>query len=241
MTPQTSARRIFRFPKFSGIRTTISLVIASDFECSRPRAVTSVINRYYDPATDQFLSVDPDVATTNQPYVFTNDDPLNSEDPLGLCGGPFGWVCSEFDATRHAVAANAGAVGVGFGLVALTLATGGADVLVIGGIVTADEVTLAAIGAGGVGTYLDANSCAHGSGLGCAGEALGLLSGGSAIVDFSAATSKGVVLVVNEGGFSTAAKISGASGLVGVLVDAVNYVESSKSAASKTVAKKKKK
>jgi hypothetical protein len=30
------------------------------------------------------LSIDPDVATTNQPYVFTNDDPLNAEDPLGL-------------------------------------------------------------------------------------------------------------------------------------------------------------
>ena len=51
--------------------------------CSRPRAVTSVINRYYDPSTDQFLSVDPDVQQTDQPYVFTNDDPLNAEDPLG--------------------------------------------------------------------------------------------------------------------------------------------------------------
>lgn len=43
-----------------------------------------LINRYYDPSTDQFLSIDPDVATTDQPYVFTNDDPLNAEDPLGL-------------------------------------------------------------------------------------------------------------------------------------------------------------
>ena len=42
------------------------------------------INRYYDPSTDQFLSVDPDVQETDQPYVFTNDDPLNVEDPLGL-------------------------------------------------------------------------------------------------------------------------------------------------------------
>jgi hypothetical protein len=46
--------------------------------------VISVINRYYDPTSDQFLSIDPDVAETGQPYVFTNDDPLNSEDPLGL-------------------------------------------------------------------------------------------------------------------------------------------------------------
>jgi hypothetical protein len=30
------------------------------------------------------LSVDPDVATTGQPYVYTGDDPLNATDPLGL-------------------------------------------------------------------------------------------------------------------------------------------------------------
>lgn len=57
----------------------------------RPRTVTSVVNRYYDPATDQFLSIDPDVAQTGQPYIFTNDDPLNTEDPLGLCWPK--WAC----------------------------------------------------------------------------------------------------------------------------------------------------
>jgi hypothetical protein len=50
--------------------------------------VTSAINRYYDPSTDQFLSIDPDVTTTDQPYVFTNDDPLNYDDPLGLKDKP---------------------------------------------------------------------------------------------------------------------------------------------------------
>lgn len=29
------------------------------------------------------MSIDPEVATTGQPYVFTNDNPLNQEDPLG--------------------------------------------------------------------------------------------------------------------------------------------------------------
>jgi hypothetical protein len=43
-----------------------------------------LVGRYYDPATDQFLSVDPDVAETMQPYAFTGDDPLNATDPLGL-------------------------------------------------------------------------------------------------------------------------------------------------------------
>jgi RHS repeat-associated protein len=44
-----------------------------------------LINRYYDPTTDQFLSIDPAVAQTDQPYVFVNDDPLIFADPLGLC------------------------------------------------------------------------------------------------------------------------------------------------------------
>ena len=44
----------------------------------------SVLNRYYDPSTDSFISVDPMVQETDQPYVFVNDDPLNNDDPLGL-------------------------------------------------------------------------------------------------------------------------------------------------------------
>jgi hypothetical protein len=43
-----------------------------------------LIDRYYDPSTDQFLSVDPDVTETGQPYAFTGDDPLNATDPLGM-------------------------------------------------------------------------------------------------------------------------------------------------------------
>jgi RHS repeat-associated protein len=44
-------------------------------------------NRFYDPSTDQFMSVDPDIATTNEPYLFTNDDPLNMSDPTGQWPG----------------------------------------------------------------------------------------------------------------------------------------------------------
>jgi hypothetical protein len=48
-----------------------------------PRANGGRVDRYYDPSTDQFLSVDPLVAGTGQPYAFTNDDPLNETDPSG--------------------------------------------------------------------------------------------------------------------------------------------------------------
>lgn len=49
-----------------------------------PAAVESV-GRYYDPATGQFLSVDPLVDETGQPYAYTGDDPVNGVDPSGLC------------------------------------------------------------------------------------------------------------------------------------------------------------
>jgi RHS repeat-associated protein len=55
-----------------------------------PSGLVYLINRYYDPTTDQFISVDPDVSQTGQPYAFTGDDPLNATDPLGLCAGPDG-------------------------------------------------------------------------------------------------------------------------------------------------------
>jgi hypothetical protein len=54
------------------------------------------INRYYDPSTDQFLSVDPLVDQTGQPYVYVNDNPLNATDPLGLMiSGTGSAVCNR--------------------------------------------------------------------------------------------------------------------------------------------------
>ncbi len=44
-----------------------------------------LINRYYDSNTAQFISVDPLVAKTGQPYAFAGDNPLNARDPNGLC------------------------------------------------------------------------------------------------------------------------------------------------------------
>jgi RHS repeat-associated protein len=43
-----------------------------------------LINRYFDPATDQFVSIDPMVLQTDQPYAVVGDDPLNATDPWGL-------------------------------------------------------------------------------------------------------------------------------------------------------------
>ena len=50
--------------------------------------------RSYEPATGQFLSVDPLVGFTREPYGFVNGDPLSEGDATGLCGfsslGDFG-------------------------------------------------------------------------------------------------------------------------------------------------------
>jgi len=44
--------------------------------------------RYYDPATQQFLTMDPQVAQTKQPYAYTGANPVNGTDPTGLCTFP---------------------------------------------------------------------------------------------------------------------------------------------------------
>ena len=51
------------------------------------------MHRYYDPGTGQFLSVDPLVDATGQPYAYTGDDPVNGVDPNGL--SPWGWLASH--------------------------------------------------------------------------------------------------------------------------------------------------
>jgi RHS repeat-associated protein len=40
--------------------------------------------RWYDPITGQFVSVDPLVAVTGQPYEYAGDDSVNASDPSGL-------------------------------------------------------------------------------------------------------------------------------------------------------------
>ena len=52
-----------------------------------PTGLIYLVHRYYDPATGQFLSIDPELSVTNQPYVYAGDDPSNKSDPLGEDSG----------------------------------------------------------------------------------------------------------------------------------------------------------
>ena len=68
--------------------------------------------RWYDAGTGQFMSLDPKVASTLQPYQYVGNDPLNLTDPTGMCVKFFGSVCEAIhkvahvaDKVRHTVAA----------------------------------------------------------------------------------------------------------------------------------------
>jgi RHS repeat-associated protein len=52
-----------------------------------PDGLLYLVNRYYNPATGQFLSVDPDVATTGEPYGYADGNPVDNTDPTGLMIG----------------------------------------------------------------------------------------------------------------------------------------------------------
>ena len=47
-----------------------------------------MVHRYYDPVTGQFLSVDPDLADTQQPYEFADDEPVAETDAQGTSTAP---------------------------------------------------------------------------------------------------------------------------------------------------------
>jgi RHS repeat-associated protein len=68
-----------------------------------PTGLIYLVNRYLDPATGVFLTVDPALAMTGQPYSYADGDPVNSADPTGLwptivmgmvLGGAFGAIGS---------------------------------------------------------------------------------------------------------------------------------------------------
>jgi RHS repeat-associated protein len=77
-------------------------------------------NRVYDPATAQFLTVDPLEQLTREPYSYVEDNPLNAVDPTGLCSvGSISGFLDCFNPVSSGNLASKGATG-------LSEATGGA-------------------------------------------------------------------------------------------------------------------
>ncbi len=48
-----------------------------------PSGLYDMRARWYDPETDAFTSVDPELSSTNQPYQYAGEDPVNGIDPSG--------------------------------------------------------------------------------------------------------------------------------------------------------------
>ncbi len=101
--------------------------------------------RTYDPATGQFLSVDPLVAQTHQPYSYAFDNPTNVTDPSGLCGSTSSW---------GSFWANCGSDATGGASTAWN-ATGGQVVNYIGNHTIGVCLSLS----GGAGVYGSASGC----------------------------------------------------------------------------------
>jgi hypothetical protein len=71
-----------------------------DYERIIANASDGSVARYYDPATGQFLSVDPEVSETLTPFAYAGDDPVNANDPSGLSpGAPATGECEQVGGT----------------------------------------------------------------------------------------------------------------------------------------------
>lgn len=159
--------------------------------------------RYYDPATAQFLALDPMVAQTWSPYGYVSGNPLNLSDPSGAWGLP-DWATSAWNATGgqvvHAVqeganafdnsavgrVANGWANGVSFGLSSDAEGAAGAaptqsDPLFqdgnLAGIVTGVAVGGAALRAGALATGFVARCLGDLPGIGRASALFGRAGG----------------------------------------------------------------
>jgi RHS repeat-associated protein len=64
-----------------------------------PTGLLYLINRYYDPATGQFVSVDPMVNETEQAYAYAGDNPVNDVDPSGLSSYDPSWLNKAWNDT----------------------------------------------------------------------------------------------------------------------------------------------
>jgi len=93
---------------------TISATGSEPVRCQRSRRSNRRVlhHRYYDPATEQFISVDPMVDATGSPYAFAEDDSVNSSDPTGDITCP-SWVpgCGVVTDVQNGVSRAGQAVG----------------------------------------------------------------------------------------------------------------------------------
>jgi RHS repeat-associated protein len=142
--------------------------------------------RTYDPATAQFMSVDPAVTATRAPYTYAGDNPLNAADPTGLCGAgsvnealesinPFSEENCAYQGTKafvEAAGANASTISEVTAAAAAILAP------------VAPPLALALAGVSAAsGAYASGQEAGNGEYLAAALDGLGSLLGGTAAAE----------------------------------------------------------
>jgi len=195
--------------------------------------------RAYDPATGQFLTVDPINALTRAPYNYAGDNPINYMDRTGLCSivpgssencfseAPGEIISGVESVAEHPVEAG----GVILGGVAL--ASGAGEVAAAAGAGSEEALGLGAVSAGSglAGAGLDAVGCVvggeGGGGVACAGALLGAVSGGGA-----GAVVGGFVGEEAANGVRAIGIPSGALGFLGDLANALVPASSSGASSS---------
>jgi RHS repeat-associated protein len=81
---------------------TISTPFGFEGGYTDPTGLIYLVNRYYDPATEQFMSVDPMVDETATPYAFVAGDPVNDTDPSGtLLRSANGTTCVDSEGCAY--------------------------------------------------------------------------------------------------------------------------------------------
>jgi hypothetical protein len=161
------------------------------------------VGRCYDPATGQFLSVDPKVEQTLEAFEYAGGDPVSETDPSGMtgysptprdaceaaepylsCTGGFGLSWDVFAEIVH-VGSRAvhwvkthPKVDLGVGLTLVSLATGGAGFLFDLGD-AAELVSNISTLTGVVGGSLDYEACRAGDRVSCAAAAASVVGTGA--------------------------------------------------------------
>lgn len=130
-----------------------------------------LINRYYDPKTAQFLTIDPALGVTGQPYAYAGNNPINLADPFGMWPGESLW-----NGVKDAVGSAVSAIGSGLSAVGNHVADNwrsyARGALIVGGIVAAGACIVATAGICGGVIATGASLFAMGAALSAADYAL---------------------------------------------------------------------
>jgi RHS repeat-associated protein len=172
------------------------------------------INRYYDPTTGQFVSVDPMVNETGQPYAYAVDDPVNQTDPTG--DGGYGAYFDEQAATANADFCHAHSnycqfgdpsdstmrivAGISLGIIAL--ATGGAGLIAVSEVGVGTLSTTSATYTGSWATATDIDGSTALEALTCASSSSCVASDGTRIVSSVSCPSTTFCAAVDSSGYA---------------------------------------